>query len=160
MSIVNGIWRTSLAAVGALALALPLTAQSIVDLLARAGDHFGTTVFPAGDFDGDGTPDVLVGLDQTYARRRPHYVQGGVCILSGRNGSLLFSVTGDDYAALTGRAPGDVFGRDCGMVGDFDQDGVGDVLIVHGNPKLVRKLVAFSGRTRAILFEITDPYGH
>src|SRR5262245_38821605 len=113
MSIVNGTWRTSLAVVGALALALPLTAQSIVDLLARPGDHFGSTVFPAGDFDGDGTPDVLVGVDQTYGERRPSFVHGGVCIFSGRTGSILYTVTGDDYTALTGKTPGDYFGRDC-----------------------------------------------
>jgi hypothetical protein len=149
-----------LASVTAISVALSASprAQSMLDLLARAGDHLGSTVLPAGDFDRDGTPDVLFGIDQTYGRQRTTYVRGATCILSGRNGELLFFVTGDQYEALTGTPPGDYFGRECGMVGDLDLDGVCDVLVVHGNPKVLRKIVAFSGRTRAILFEISDPY--
>lgn len=139
---------------------VPATAQSMLDLLARPGDHLGSTVLPAGDFDHDGTPDVLIGIDQTYGRQRPTYVGGASCILSGRNGQLLFFVTGDHYQALTARPPDPYFGRQCAMVGDLDLDGVCDVLVVHGNPKILRKIVAFSGRTRTILFEIEDPYRH
>ncbi len=141
-------------------LALSATAQSMLDLLARPGDHLGSTVLPAGDFDHDGTPDVLLGIDQTYGKQRPTYVRGATCILSGRNGELLFFVTGDHYEALSARPPDAYFGRECGMVGDLDQDGVCDVLVVHGNPKVLRRIVAFSGQTRAILFEIDDPYRH
>lgn len=142
------------------ALSTSSSAQSMFDLLARSGDHLGSTVFPAGDFDGDGYPDALVGIDQTYGKQLTSYVQGACCILSGRNGELLFFVTGDHYQALTGNRPDVYFGRECGMVGDLDLDGVGDVLVVRGNPKNLRSIVAFSGRTRTILFEIADPYRH
>lgn len=141
-------------------LALSASAQSTLDLLGRPGDHLGSTVLPAGDFDRDGTPDVLIGVDQNYGKLRPTYVGGAAGILSGRNGELLFSVSGDHYEALSAGPPDAFFGRECGMVGDLDQDGVGDLLVVHGNPKVLRKIVAFSGRTRAILFEISDPYRH
>jgi hypothetical protein len=150
----------SLARIGAVLACLspPAATQAVVDLLARPGDHLGSTVFPAGDFDADGTPDVLVGADQTYGRNRATFVGGGVGILSGANGEMLWAVSGNDYAALAGVAPPFKFGAQCAMVGDFDRDGTCDVLVVHGNPKVLRKIVAFSGRTRGILWEISDPY--
>jgi hypothetical protein len=139
-------------------LALPASAQAMLDLRARYGERFGTPVVPAGDFDRDGTPDLLVGSDQAYARDEPHFVRGGAGILSGKNGRALFVVTGDDYEARTGQPPGPLFGSGCGMVGDFDGDGVCDVLVTHGSPKFLRKIAGFSGRTGAFLFEISDPY--
>src|SRR5262245_47489503 len=148
----------ALASAAGAGLSPSTSAQTTFDLLARSGDHLGSMLFPAGDFDRDGFPDVLVGIDQTYGKQLPTYVRGGCCILSGRNGELLFFVTGDHYEALTGNPPDLYFGRECGMVGDMDQDGVSDVLVVRGNPKVLRSIVAFSGRTRGILFEISDPY--
>src|SRR5262249_27924963 len=76
MRVSNRVRLAFLAALGSLALALPAASQAIVDLLARTGDHFGSTLVPAGDFDHDGTPDALVGVDQAYGRLRASYVQG------------------------------------------------------------------------------------
>lgn len=142
------------------ASALPAGAQTIFDVLGTRGDRLASAIRPAGDFDRDGYPDVLVGADQlSKDTALPTYTSGLVAILSGRGGQLLFKVTGADLATATGQAVMR-FGQDAAMVGDFDRDGVCDVLAVHGSPKVLRKIAAFSGATRALLFEVTDPYGH
>jgi hypothetical protein len=83
-----------------------------------AGDGFGTSDSIAGDVDGDGSADVIVGAWQ-QASGAP---SGGKCYLhSGKDGKLL--------RTYTCRTPGDTFGFDTANLGDIDGDGSIDFLI-------------------------------
>jgi hypothetical protein len=86
-----------------------------------AGEGFGTTLSVAGDVDGDGRSDLIVGSWQ-YA---------GAAISGGR--AVLYSgKTGDVLKTFTCRTPGDTFGFDAVGLGDVDGDGTDDLLITSG----------------------------
>lgn len=83
-----------------------------------AGDGLGSSQSIAGDVDGDGTPDLIVGAWQFGGSA----VGGGKAYLySGRTGALL--------KAYTCRTPGDAFGFDAVGIGDIDGDATADLLI-------------------------------
>ena len=83
-----------------------------------AGEGFGTSPSVAGDVNGDGHADLIVGAWQ-YAGAA---ISGGRAYLySGRDGKLL--------KTYTCRMPGDTFGFDAVTLGDIDADGMDDLLI-------------------------------
>jgi len=83
-----------------------------------AGEGFGTSPSNAGDVDGDGHADLIVGAWQ-YAGAA---VSGGRAYLySGNDGRLM--------KTFTSRTPGDTFGFDSVAMGDIDKDGTLDFLI-------------------------------
>jgi len=83
-----------------------------------AGEGFGTSPSVAGDVNGDGHADLIVGAWQ-YAGAA---VSGGRAYLySGKDGSLL--------KTYTCRTPWDTFGFDAVTLGDVDADGTSDFLI-------------------------------
>jgi hypothetical protein len=83
-----------------------------------AGEGFGTSPSNAGDVDGDGHDDLIVGAWQ-YAGAA---VSGGRAYLySGKDGRLI--------RTFTSRTPGDTFGFDSVAMGDIDNDGSLDFLI-------------------------------
>jgi hypothetical protein len=93
-----------------------------------SGEGFGTTQSIAGDIDGDGFADLIVGSWQ-YAGAA---VSGGRAYLySGKEHRLM--------KTFTSKIPGETFGFDAVALGDVDGDGIGDLLItsgwsaVHGN---------------------------
>ena len=84
----------------------------------NAGEGFGTSTSMAGDVDGDGHADLIVGAWQ-YAKEA---VSGGRAYLfSGRNGRVM--------TTITGRIPGETLGFDANEIGDINGDGVIDLLI-------------------------------
>ena len=83
-----------------------------------AGEGFGTSPSVAGDVDGDGHADLIVGAWQYGAAA----ASGGRAYLySGKDGALL--------KTFTCRTPGDTFGFDANEIGDVDADGTIDLLI-------------------------------
>src|SRR5262249_17938500 len=85
---------------------------------ATAGDGFATSPSVAGDVDGDGHADLIVGAWQYGGAA----VGGGRAYLySGKDGHLM--------RTFTDRTPGDTFGFDAVTLGDVDGDGCDDFLI-------------------------------
>src|SRR5215831_1168382 len=82
------------------------------------GDSFGQAVAEAGDVNGDGYADVIVGapLDQTTC------TDNGIArVYSGKDGSLLLTFVGGQAF--------DYFSYAVGGGGDVDQDGFADVIV-------------------------------
>lgn len=96
-----------------------------------AGDGFGCSVSGAGDVNGDGTPDLIVGAHR-------HAASAGLArVFSGRDGAVLHS--------WVGATAGDEFGYAVRGAGDVDGDGRGDLLV--GAPSFDGPAGADSGRT-------------
>jgi len=86
-----------------------------------AGEGFGTSPSVAGDVDGDGFADLIVGAWQYSGAA----IGGGRAYLySGKDGRLI--------KTFTCRTPGDTFGFDAVTMGDVDGDGMSDFLITSG----------------------------
>ena len=110
----------------------------------QSADYFGGAVAAAGDVDGDGTGDVIVGA---WNGRNDEDVETGLAhVFSGRSGKRLY--------VLAGRHEHDLFGTAVGTLGDVDNDGKDDVFV--GAPQNSKEGVGyvsvFSGRDGSTLF--------
>jgi hypothetical protein len=86
-------------------------------------DGFGRSLAGAGDVNGDGVPDVIVGADQFFANAGA----GKTYVFYGPlNGNIQAANAG---AILTGEVDGDLFGAAVTGVGDFNGDGFSDVTV-------------------------------
>lgn len=85
-------------------------------------DKFGVSVACAGDIDGDGLSDVVVGAFQTQVGPGLAYVFRGSATSLGTTPST----------TLTGTKPGDAFGLAVDGAGDVDGDGYSDLLVGAG----------------------------
>jgi len=114
-------WASNLA--GRAAGAFVVVSGKNGELLQRAGgeaprDGLGIGIGDAGDWDGDGHDDLIVGAWQ-HASAAP--AGGKVYLYSGADGSLLLT--------YTGKVMGETFGFDATGMGDVDGDGTIDFLI-------------------------------
>lgn len=84
----------------------------------NAGQSFGASLAPAGDFDGDGHGDLAIGAPGNGAIE-PWI--GTVRIVSGRTGAVEQILTSDET--------GDAFGTALAGIGDWNADGVADFAV-------------------------------
>jgi len=83
-----------------------------------AGEGFGIGPAVAGDLDGDGSADLVVGSWQYGGAA---WSGGRITVRSGRDGHVL--------EAITGKVPGETLGFDAVGIGDVDGDGRTDYLV-------------------------------
>ena len=107
-----------------------------------AGDGYGIGISDAGDVDGDGFDDLVVGAWQ-HASAAPS--GGKLYVHSGRDGHLLYSITGN--------VPGETLGFDTTGMGDVNGDGIPDFLVtsaysVKNGFQSGRTLIISGRRTR------------
>lgn len=114
-------------------------------------DRFGWSVASAGDANGDGHADVIVGAPYPTATTGPAYAR----VVSGLDGSTLHQ--------FDGHATGDQFGTAVACVGDLDRDGRDDVAVSAPNEALVGspvgRVYVYSGRTGGELLIVPGTAG-
>ncbi|MGH7150433.1 MAG: hypothetical protein ACREIU_07040, partial [Planctomycetota bacterium] len=84
-----------------------------------AGDEVGFSVAAAGDVDGDGAPETLVGADRAGA---------GTVVVAGR-ATPFSGATGAPLLTVLGSNAGDQLGFAVAGAGDFNGDGISDVVL-------------------------------
>ncbi len=99
---------------------------------------FGDTIAMAGDIDGDGSQDLLVACREVLDQGDWYYA----ALYSGSDGTELGTVNGHSRMLVTG--PG----------GDFDQDGIPDLLL--GIPE-EEQIAIISGAKWSVLRQIVKP---
>ncbi len=90
----------------------------------------------AGDIDGDGIPDIIIGDQSSNSGAGSN--SGAVYILSGKNrnpATTTYDTTAlsTDGYVITGASAGDCTGYSV-LTGDFDSDGTPDLALASGNP--------------------------
>ncbi|HYF01520.1 MAG TPA: integrin alpha, partial [Planctomycetota bacterium] len=122
---------------------------------AIAGDALGVSVAGAGDVDGDGIPDFIIGAYAADSR------VGIVYVYSGAHGGLIYQKDGSAETETSD------FGRSVATAGDIDGDGKADFVVgapnsYPGNAPRTGSVFVYSGATGARLNrwdgEATDDY--
>lgn len=115
---------------------------------AAANDHFGSSVSGAGDINGDGFADFIIGAPDAFPGGLAD--SGAAYIYSGVNGALLYQLSGQNM--------GDRFGYSVSGAGDVNGDGFTDVIVGaigagSGVNTSAGAAFVYSGATGAQLFQ-------
>ncbi|MBI3597344.1 MAG: FG-GAP repeat protein [Nitrospirae bacterium] len=113
-----------------------------------AGDWLGYSVAMAGDVNGDGRGDLIVGAPN--ADPSGHSNAGSVFVYSGATGALLYR--------FNGSAANDGLGSYV-TAGDVDGDGRSDLIVTGGFSLTGGRVYVFSGATGALLYTFAPPSG-
>lgn len=121
---------------------------------AGAGENFGHSVSDAGDVNGDGIGDLIVGAPFAGSGGQ---TQGAAYLVFGKEGGVPFplsagSLNASNIVALYGAADGDRFGDSVSAAGDVNGDGFADVIV--GAPR------AMGGNGNVERGEAYVIYGH
>jgi hypothetical protein len=122
--------------------------QTIARLHGRHhGDGFGAAVSSAGDVNGDGVPDLIVGAPGTAT------TPGHAYVISGRTLRVI--------RVLSAHTPGDEFGDGVAHTADLNGDGVPDLIVgASGTNPGTGNVYVYSGRTGKRLFRIHGERGN
>jgi hypothetical protein len=119
------------------------------------GDRFGYSVSGAGDVNGDGYADVIVGAHWNDPGGKPH--AGSAYVYSGKDGKLLYTFHGDSGY--------DWFGFSVSGAGDVNGDGYADVIVgvpendPGGNTNAGSAYV-YSGKDGSVLYTFHGDSGY
>jgi hypothetical protein len=94
------------------------------ELIDRAGAHYGQSVATAGDVNGDGFADVIVGAPD-YTGNTGHEGEGGTWVYHGSGDGLSHDWSTHDEGNQAGAA----FGYSVATAGDVNGDGYSDVIV-------------------------------
>ncbi len=100
------------------------------------GDYAGRSVSAAGDVNGDGFADVLVGADRNDSYGRTD--NGAAYVVFGKAGGATVDLDGFAFGLggfkIVGEATGDYAGRSVSAAGDVNKDGFADLIVgANGN---------------------------
>src|SRR6185436_18717216 len=109
----------------------------LMQLHGAPGDQLGVAVAGAGDVNGDGFDDIIVGATDGIGNGDE---PGTAIVYSGFDGKVLHRFVGD--------SDGDAFGTAVAGAGDVDQDGFDDVIV---GARYDDHTAIFSGATGAVL---------
>jgi FG-GAP repeat/FG-GAP-like repeat len=113
----------------------------------RHGDAFGAAVSGAGDVNGDGVPDLLVGAPGNGS------TAGRAYVISGRTHRVI--------RVLSAHRRGDLFGDGTAHTADLNGDGVDDLIVgASGMDAGHGAAYVYSGRTGKLLFRIRGERGN
>jgi hypothetical protein len=99
--------------------AIDLVADLVIPAPAGGSGWFGVSVASAGDFNGDGYPDFIIGALQAGYEGKAFIYYGGPSL----DATPDFTLTGESTGAIT------AFGASVASAGDVNEDGFGDVIV-------------------------------